>query len=377
MQSYTTLYPSSNTQPSCVYDDAGRYNFPDGDVSLLVEQTSFRVHRDKLVRHSHVFNDMFVVAHPDDDEDEEFQPLDTQSVSVRMPDTAEEWGLVFSVIYPHKDRPSGANIASLRDIAIALRMAEKYDVADVHSWAAAHFNYRYPSSLVYLSPNDTLIETASLALNLAKMYGVSSVLPSIYFALAKESWHIQPDELRQLLSRWLEPEDVERIIAGRNILWKRTLIVRHEAQTNPSPMLAPYCTAPGPSGHIIGGYTRASRSCREILAERMRDSLGVSDPTRASPQMRGYPLPSAAGRTRSPSPVATKGRRMSSSGFLGAKQGSNRHLLDALQVLEEMDDLDIVIWPSPVCHVCSLVHSRWVTQTNMRTVSNMLEAFQT
>ncbi|KAG8732270.1 hypothetical protein FRC10_001024 [Ceratobasidium sp. 414] len=373
MESYNISYPFLNTQSSCVGDAAGRYNFPDGDVSLLVEQTSFRVHRDKLVQHSHVFDDMFVVAHPDDDGDDQ-TPL--EFVSVRMPDTAEEWGLVFSVLYPPKDRSSAANIASLRDIAVALRMAEKYDVADVHSWAVAHFNHRYPPSLAYLSPNDTLVESASFALNLARMYNVSSVLPPIYFALASApwSWHRMPDELRELLSRWLDPEDVERVVAGRNVLWKRTLIVRHEAEAaRSSPMLAPYCTAPGPSGHISSEYSKASKSCRDILAERLREALGMS----SSPRARMYPLPDGVGRNRSTSPVSTRGRRMSGSGLSGVKQAPGRNLFDALQTLEEMDDMDIVIWPSPVCHVCSLVHSRWVSQTKTRTIRDMLDAFQT
>ncbi|KAG9087850.1 hypothetical protein FRC06_002332 [Ceratobasidium sp. 370] len=287
---------------------------------------------------------MFVVAHPDDDEEDDQTPL--ESVSVRVPDTAEEWGLVFSVLYPPKDRSSIANIASLRDIAVALRMAEKYDVADVHSWAVAHFSYRYPPSLAYLSPNDTLIESASFALNLARMYSVTSVLPSIYFALATApwSWHRMPDELRELLSRWLDPEDVERVVEGRNILWKRTLIVRHEAETaKSSPMLAPYCTMPGPSGHVAGEYSRASKSCRDILAERLREALGMS----SSPRGRMYPLPDGVGRNRSTSPVSTRGRRMSGSAFSGAKQAPSRNLFDALQTLEEMDDMDIVVWPSP------------------------------
>ncbi|KAG8694485.1 hypothetical protein FRC09_009808, partial [Ceratobasidium sp. 395] len=102
MDTPNALYPFLNTQPSYAHDAASKYNFPDGDVSLLVGQTSFRVHRDKLVQHSHVFDDMFVVAHPDDDDDEAPSTSRKMSVSVRMPDTAEEWGLVFSVLYPPK-----------------------------------------------------------------------------------------------------------------------------------------------------------------------------------------------------------------------------------------------------------------------------------
>lgn len=109
MQSYSSLYPCLDTQTSCVLDTS--YNFPDGDISLLVEDTSFRVHRDKLVHHSHVFDDMFVVGHPDDDikddaEEPPAAPCDhdpRESISVRMPDTEEEWKLVFSVLYPPKE----------------------------------------------------------------------------------------------------------------------------------------------------------------------------------------------------------------------------------------------------------------------------------
>ncbi|KAG9103287.1 hypothetical protein FRC07_010029 [Ceratobasidium sp. 392] len=377
MDTSNTLYPFLDTQSSYVHDDASKYNFPDGDISLLFEQTSFRVHRDKLVQHSHVFDDMFIVAHPDDHDNTPDRSRDVP-ISVRMPDTAEEWGLVFSVIYPPRDsRPHASKIASLRNIAVALRMAEKYDVADVHSWAVAHFNYRYPPSLVYLSPNDTLIETASFALNLARMYGVRPVLPSIYFALASGSWYRMRDELRETLARWLDPEDVERVVEGRNVLWKRTLVVRYEADASSSPMLEPYCGTPGPSGPITGAYSRSSKSCRDILAERLREALGAQDTSRGSPRARMYPPTGGTGQNRSPSPVATKGRRMSGSAFLGAKQAPGRNLLDALQILEEMGDMDIVDWPSPVCHVCSLVHARWVAQTKARTIDDMMEAFQT
>ncbi|CCO29456.1 hypothetical protein BN14_03469 [Rhizoctonia solani AG-1 IB] len=96
------LYPSASSSTL----DARSYNFPDGDISLLVESTSFRVHRDKLVQHSHVFDDMFIVAHPDselDDHDDEEIYQQAQDVSVRMPDTVEEWRLVFSVLYPPKE----------------------------------------------------------------------------------------------------------------------------------------------------------------------------------------------------------------------------------------------------------------------------------
>jgi hypothetical protein len=107
MQSHNVLYPFLDTQSTSAHD-ASSYNFPDGDVSLLVEQTSFRVHRDKLVQHSHVFDDMFVVAHPDDDDEATHSQTSLErsrdmSVSVRMPDTVEEWGLVFSVLYPPKE----------------------------------------------------------------------------------------------------------------------------------------------------------------------------------------------------------------------------------------------------------------------------------
>ncbi|KAG8760409.1 hypothetical protein FRC11_000425 [Ceratobasidium sp. 423] len=323
------LYPSASSSTL----DTRSYNFPDGDISLVVESTSFRVHRDKLVRHSHVFDDMFIVAHPDSelddhDDDETYQP--TSAVSVRMPDTVEEWRLVFSVLYPPKDRASISSIASLRDIAVALRMAEKYDVADVHVWAVAHFAHRYPSSLAYISKGDTLLEPACFALNLAKMYDVSPVLPSIFFALATTEWYLSPSELSDRLSPWLEPKDIEKILAGRSILWKRTLIARHEAELRQSsPMLEPYCAAPGPAGLIPGPtYTRAAKSCRDILGERLREALGLDSRARLS-------------------------------GARGVKEAPGRTLLDALQILEEMDDLDIVVWPSPA-----------------RTIRDMLEAFQ-
>jgi len=135
-------------------------------------------------------------------------------------------------------------------------MAEKYDVADVHAWAVAHFSHRYPHSLTYLSTNDTAVETASFALNLAHMYEITSVLPSIYFALATASWYLFPTEFREILLRWLDPRDVERVLAGRDILWKRTLVIRHEAEHTASTILAPYCASPGPSGHISGAYPK-------------------------------------------------------------------------------------------------------------------------
>lgn len=251
-------------------------------------------------------------------------------------------------------------------------MAEKYDVADVHAWAVAHFAHRYPQSLAYLSPNDRLAETAAFALNLAHMYEITPVLPSIYFALATASWYLMPAELRELLLRWLHPRDVDRVLAGRNILWKRTLIFRHEAEHIASPTLAPYCASPGPSGHISGPCSRGSKSCRDILADRLREALGMIDPVCASP--RTY-CQSIVGRPVSAS-AASRGRRMSGGGVRGVKEAPGQTLLDALQTLEEMDDMDIVIWPSPVCHVCSLVHSRWVAQTKSRTIRDMLEAFE-
>lgn len=214
-------------------------------------------------------------------------------------------------------------------------MAEKYDVAEVYDWAVAHFAHRYPPSLSYLSSADTLLETACFALNLAHMYGVQSVLSSIYFALATAEWNLDSAEMAKRLARWLDARDVERVLAGRSVLWKRTQIVRHEAEMNhASPMLEPYCAVPGPVGHVSGSkYTRAAKSCREILGGRLREALGVKD-------------------------------------------APERTLLDALQTLEEMDDVDIIVWPSPVCHVCSLVHSRWVAQTKARTIRDMFEAFE-
>ncbi|CUA74429.1 hypothetical protein RSOLAG22IIIB_05538 [Rhizoctonia solani] len=342
------LYPAASSSTL----DTRSYNFPDGDISLLVESTSFRVHRDKLVQHSHVFDDMFVVAHPDpghgpDDHDDDETCQQTQAVSVRMPDTVEEWRLIFSVLYPPKDRASVSSIASLRDIAVALRMAEKYDVADVYNWAVAHFTHRYPPSLSYISNGDTLPEPACFALNLAKMYGISQVTSSIFFALATTEWHLSPSELSDRLSLWLDSKDIEKILAGRNILWKRTLVARHEAERRQSsPMLEPYCTAPGPEGLVSGPtYTRATKSCRDILGERLREALGLDSRARLL-------------------------------GARGVKDAPGRTLLDALQILEEMDDLDIILWPSPVCHVCSLVHSRWLMQTKARTIRDMLEVFQ-
>ncbi|KAJ7183254.1 hypothetical protein C8R46DRAFT_850040, partial [Mycena filopes] len=109
-----------------------------GDVVLQAELTLFKVNRDILVKHSTVFQGLFLVPQPQIQEVVEGCPI------VESSDTAKDVGLLLAALYDpyhHKDKQP------FEVVAMMLRLGRKYDIAILKVDAIARMHAKFPTTL--------------------------------------------------------------------------------------------------------------------------------------------------------------------------------------------------------------------------------------
>ncbi|KAJ7037817.1 hypothetical protein C8F04DRAFT_1091632 [Mycena alexandri] len=154
---------------------------PYGDIIIQAESTQFRVNRDILARHSSVFQDMFLLPQPPNEE-----TVDGCHI-VHLSDSATDVHLLLAAFYDpyhHKvKRP-------VKLIACMLRLGNKYEVACFKEDAVSRIHHDLPTRLVNWDRRcatghlDKIEPTGGVLvdlLNLAYETGIYTSIPALAF----------------------------------------------------------------------------------------------------------------------------------------------------------------------------------------------------
>ncbi|KAJ7185867.1 hypothetical protein C8R46DRAFT_1343049 [Mycena filopes] len=150
---------------------------PFGDIILQAESTQFRVSRDILAEHSSVFRDMFAVPQPPN------EPTVEGCQIVHVSDTAQDWELLFEVLY---DPFKSVGPQPYAVVASTLRLGRKYEMPGPKEDALRRIHAEFPTSLAKYDSNggnwsvikydpDILVKL----LNLVHECGVYSAIPAL------------------------------------------------------------------------------------------------------------------------------------------------------------------------------------------------------
>ncbi|CAL1717101.1 unnamed protein product [Somion occarium] len=122
---------------------SSKFWFPDGNIDLIAQKTSFRVHSSILSIHSNVFRDMLSIPQPNDTEQ-----LDGCKM-VHLSDTSEELTVLLSALYEGASIFGDHNVLPFSSVQTLVRLGMKYQVA-----AASQEGIRRLRELY--SPDDTM-----------------------------------------------------------------------------------------------------------------------------------------------------------------------------------------------------------------------------
>ncbi|KAJ7185874.1 hypothetical protein C8R46DRAFT_982696 [Mycena filopes] len=148
---------------------------PYGDIILQAESTQFRVSRDILAAQSSVFRDMFGVPQPPNEPTIEGCPI------VHVSDTAQDWELLFEVLYdPFQSTVSRPYAV----VASMLRLGKKYEMLGPKEDALRRIHAEFPTSLAKYNSDGWSVITDERdlglhLLNLAYECGVYSAVPAL------------------------------------------------------------------------------------------------------------------------------------------------------------------------------------------------------
>ncbi|KAJ7183258.1 hypothetical protein C8R46DRAFT_883890 [Mycena filopes] len=109
-----------------------------GDVVLQAESTLFKVNRDILVKHSNVFQGLFLVPQPQNQEVVEGCPI------VKLSDMAKDVGLLLDALYDplHQKVKQPFEV-----VAMMLRLGRKYEIAILEDDAIARMHTEFPTTV--------------------------------------------------------------------------------------------------------------------------------------------------------------------------------------------------------------------------------------
>ncbi|KAJ7610274.1 hypothetical protein DFH06DRAFT_1246302 [Mycena polygramma] len=154
---------------------------PYGDIILQAENTLYRVNRDILARHSPVFQDVFLIPQPPNEETLEGCPI------VQLSDSALDIQLLLAAFYnPYHNKTS----QPFNLIACMLRLGRKYDIASFTNDAVSRIHHDFPARLLSWDRRSAAgffekIETAGGILidllNLAYEMGIYRSIPALAF----------------------------------------------------------------------------------------------------------------------------------------------------------------------------------------------------
>ncbi|KAH8101948.1 hypothetical protein BXZ70DRAFT_86681 [Cristinia sonorae] len=201
--------------------------FDDGNVVLVAEGHSFRVHRGMLIRKSLVFADMFAMAHPRDDGLVEGCPI------IPLFDTSK-WDVahMLSAFYdPERYFDTGVRI-SFDIVSSMLRMGHKYQIASIKDHAIRRLRLHLPPRLQDFSESacdggpgeksaiDFRSRHAIAVISLARRFELYDLLPlSFYFCSRLNPQQLAGGYTDEEGIHWsLSDEDRTRCLVGRDTI---------------------------------------------------------------------------------------------------------------------------------------------------------------
>ncbi|KAH8101956.1 hypothetical protein BXZ70DRAFT_1007185 [Cristinia sonorae] len=197
----------------------GEVWYEDGNVVLIAEGTTFRVHRGVLSQRSDAFRDMFAVISGS-------QPVDAEMWEgcpvVHLSDRKYELKHMLTALYDGKQY---FNVRAKLDLVVAstmLQLGMKYQIDDIKQEAIECLSYRFPSRLGYFA-------------DLAKGVSYKHIIPIVALAWKFELYDILPVafywcsqmSVDELIHGWvdehgtqwrLSPEDQARCLKGLSTL---------------------------------------------------------------------------------------------------------------------------------------------------------------
>ncbi|KAH9486219.1 hypothetical protein JR316_0000283 [Psilocybe cubensis] len=180
-----TEHDSSSNASTPEISKNTRFWFEDGNIALQAEDTQFRVHRGVMARHSVVFRDMLLIAHP------ETGSVDGCPVVSLADDAAHDWIHVLGIIYDNEIFYQTSEILSIPLIGAMLRLGRKYQFDTLYTSALARLKKDIPTTLEGwdASMGDTWREEYTEdfdLLNLLEDFRIQTLLPTVYYYCAIE-----------------------------------------------------------------------------------------------------------------------------------------------------------------------------------------------
>ncbi|TCD63695.1 hypothetical protein EIP91_005100 [Steccherinum ochraceum] len=220
---------SEHSGEDSTYKRSEAFWIRDGNVILVAEQVTFRVHQGVLGRKSVIFEDMFGVPQPENAEKLEGCPL------VHVSDTAEDIEHLLSVLYDGDRFLSATAQISMKMVFALLQLGIKYEIDFLRDEAINILNTAYPSSFLAYMRQHTVSsggtervtgrgnDDAIITINLAWKHRLHALLPGAFYACAltpikklamsTRNPGSEAEDLAKLTS-----EDMERCLNGREHL---------------------------------------------------------------------------------------------------------------------------------------------------------------
>ncbi|KAI6117182.1 hypothetical protein EV401DRAFT_1610131 [Pisolithus croceorrhizus] len=197
---------------SLLYSQHDQFWFLDGDIVLCVEQTYFKIHRNKLLC-SIVFAGMLELPQP-----QVVESVDRCALVTLSGDSVADWTVTLRWMY---DRSTFESRPTMFDsfgvIASALRISTKYEISDLCSWSKQQLLSRWPIDL--LEMNCAAFLNAAEGITLARELDVPEILPAAFYALSMQRLGRRGDGRN--IDHILSPEDLQRLVVGREKLKER------------------------------------------------------------------------------------------------------------------------------------------------------------
>lgn len=186
--------------------EQSQFWFTDGDIVIGVEGQLWKIHRSKLMC-SVIFADMLELPQPTDIERMHGCPL----VNL-LQDSANDWIVVLTWMYQYEKFTNQTIVFDT--IAGALRLSNKYDIAELRQWSIRQLFLRWPQDLTKMTY--TAFPHAAEAIRLARECNVPDILPASFYALSILRWSHLADGGQSHLH--LSPSDLRCLIVGREHL---------------------------------------------------------------------------------------------------------------------------------------------------------------
>ncbi|KAI0789974.1 hypothetical protein C8Q75DRAFT_806624 [Abortiporus biennis] len=216
---------SSNDKTGTLHTEisrSGDFWLDDGNIVLVAEHTSYKVHRSFLARHSPVFKD--ILSLPQTGNVGEAQ-IEGCSV-VQLSDSADNIHITLSMLYDSDHQYMSPSITlPFKTVAAMPTVGMKYQIDKLSQEAIRRLKICFPTEFAKFADYNEAIEVVRLA----SMFDIPAILPAAYYTCA----HLSVEELFSAVDtqRWTmsmlqtcikgQSELRQRDLAQLNVLFRR------------------------------------------------------------------------------------------------------------------------------------------------------------